>query len=567
MTWRFPKRQGVNLICLFFSFLPIIQASAQWTENGRHSSSKEIIEKEFDNFRQLTQELKIQIGGLILSDSFSTHLDRNTLDIVVNLPEFESLTKDSSDLVTALFANFVISHEFAHVMEMRVFRKTSIDSVRSEGSVYLECYADVLSGVYITQVWNLIEAPAWSKNKGFNVKSYGNILASKLPSIYRRILSFKKINTDYKTHPSNEVRIFALQIGLELGNIITLHDIVSTPHKIGEMTIKEFQEDTSILNRLTTLIGFSPQDSSANNNLFEWIRKEVLLITHGTNYLAKNLIVYNKSFNWDTSFYNAKVTYSFDVRNNNPDTVSFCGRVYTKILPRSNTKDISFTDQVDSHIFNKIICPGQTATVIGRIKWSQDSNWIAEISIPGDPLSLYWVRPVGTDRYNGDTSLETFEPPSLPWNSESLDEIIDLIYSITSNKSDLFEFANGVGRSAALDAGSLDRFPIYYNSTFCEDYGGDHSIQSWSGSLEYDIIVDKLEKADSANNRFDEIFNRIKASFRALGFNSKSSADGEREVDFSDGQNKLFGIRMSFCDNAQYKIELQFFSRKRNKNL
>ncbi|MBB5636904.1 hypothetical protein HDE68_002817 [Pedobacter cryoconitis] len=512
---------------------------------------KKLFFREYEKFKPLQEGFKFTMGDLIFS-SQNTHLANNNHDIVVNLAQISKNLIGKSDSFRSLFIKYIIAHELGHQIQFGTYQKNVINKASGEGRVFLECYADVLSGFIISQVYSQVELKELVQRPGFNQEAYFKENTTLILDVLTMVLEMNRKEVAYQTHPSNSQRLQAIRQGLLMGQTFLTHLMIFTNNPAYLALTKEKQEE--IKTRLAARDKTLGYDISQSNNPFTWCHNEAILIINETNSLAVNVIRYDENIEWDKRATNPIVDFCYRLLNRNPVTVKLSGRNYTEIILRKDSRNILNLGTCDAATFDKTLAPGESVLISGRLKWIADDDYMPHIILPGDPRSVYWIfaaeNPMPDQQAFQNTNAD-FDV----WNQLTLDNIIDHISYVIHIQGKLSENIKGIGRSGRVSADEINKHLIIYEPKFKASHDPDQEIWIFPDQPARDLyqfkVFSSLDK-DVCEKHYSEIVNTIDTEIKSLKKGSPIDSDISRFITFR-GKNGSF-VRVNL-DYGTKKIE------------
>lgn len=497
---------------------------------------KKLVEIEFEKFKPVAVVNNIILDKIVYSNSISTHVIRADNNIFINVEEIEKFTQGESENFKSLFIKFIIAHEMGHKIQYNGYRENVIQSSKGESIVFLECQADILSGMLISQVYNNVEIPNMQKaNPNFSLQNYNREFGPTFFAVYKRILEMDNINNDQKTHPDNITRLTAFRNGKLAGDIWTFYfaskDVDLNVQKISAEQFKDLQDTYK---RFSKALDFDPSDKT-KNNIYIWSHAEAIRLIHENNIIANNLIMYDKYVEWNTSADTPIVYFTFKILNNNNFAIDFNGRVYVEIIPRNNHLDIINSGPTDGYVFDKIINANDSVEISAELNWIADKDYMPQIVLPGEKRSIYWAFP--TDNQYVDTAtVEKFNFSMSKWNENTLDDLTDLINYVYLRRNDFKNLEKGLGISIALTSDQIKNHKITYPAKFIMNNEEDDQICFEERNKKTKFVINTLHWQDStiANQNFDALNSKLKETFPGLLQNQPRTIGNTTIISFSD---------------------------------
>jgi len=507
---------------------------------------KAVVTREYENFKLIAPGFGLSLGNLVFSNA-STHVVTGNPDVNINLDEIGQYTAGESDAFKTMFVRFVIGHELGHKFQFNGYRQDVIHKSKGEGTVFLECYADILAGMMVSGIANTVDkqqAATTDDGRNFSPSYLQNVDLSF--AVLKKILTMDRLNVTVETHPRNIERLVAFRQGLLMGNCFLLHLLFTTKvDAFRQLPQSEQNRLTNLASLLNKELGYDPMGA---DNPFSWCHAEAIRVIHENNSLVRNLIRYDEQIDWDPNPNHSVVNFSFRVLNHNPTSVQFSGRVYTEIILRSDPKNILKTGANDSYPFTVIIRPGESVQLKGELTWVADNDYMPQIVIPGDGRSLYWAfdssnpLPDPTPVASDNTDFST-------WQDSTPDDIADLVTNVVLIRNKLFENSRGVGISKFSDTADVDTHSIYYDPIFKLGNEADQQIVIQPDDPTKNYYTFQAFSAPdtvTANQRFQLVADKIKAAIPQIPEGNILKLNTTRTVAFRQNGKTIVRIRMNY---------------------
>ena len=204
-----------KLITLSVCFiLTALSASARPSFSSAISDDdlKAIVIREDESFKLIAPGFGLTLGNLVFSAA-STHVMTKNPDVNVNLDEIGQYTAGESDAFKTMFVRFVIGHELGHKFEANGYRPEVLQKSKGEAVVFLECYADILSGMMVSGIANTVDKQVITNADGSFTAAYLQAQDIRF-AVLKKILVMDRLNATVETHPRNIDRLVAFRQGL-----------------------------------------------------------------------------------------------------------------------------------------------------------------------------------------------------------------------------------------------------------------------------------------------------------------------------------------------------------------
>jgi len=532
----------VNKIACYLIIL-LIQFNSLEARNKTFDQDhlQDLISKVFEDFRGPASAYNISLGNAVFSETLPTHTSNGSKDIAFKLSEIRAYTKDQTDLFRRLFIEYVIAHEIGHKIQFAGYKKEVIESTRGEGSVFLECNADILAGLIMTGEINTAEVPRLkSDNPSFNLQDYMSKNNSAMYSVYERIFEMDQQNTTINTHPSHLQRLMAIRDGIEMG-MCTLMAFV-------EGNSRDVIEAKDLYKTIGKAINFNPAEM---NPLF-WAHDEAILITNENNSLARHLVRYASRFQRvRESGSQSYFSYSFQIYNENATSVRFSGRVYSSVRPRTDQAELIKKVPLDATAFNFIIPSGGSVEVTGTVNYISEIGYTTNLILPGDPESLYFV--MDPDNPTPDcTPMGSNDDNFTVWDENSLGNIDDHIRDMVLKSNQFSNYTKGIAVSHDSTIERVNRGIRRSQPTFKAGMEEDQEFVYNARKHEFFYQFNGCELSDSAEvaRNFREINQKIQSSYAGTLKAGPLEVDSEGASEEFIDSNGLPKIRTYFEKNS-----------------
>lgn len=531
--------------------------------NQLHADNlRDITTIEYQKLKKVcTESLSMTLGQLIFTNEAQSHVTTNNSDVYISLTQIERYTKDSGQKFQEAFIKFILAHEIGHKLQINSYKKKYlIDNSKGESRVFLECYADILAGFLMTSVFTIIEIPEILKqNPNADLATINKLSLTTSLSVYKRITEMDRLNTLIKTHPRNEERLMAIRQGTILGNIYSMYiffyhsDTTTSP--LPQETLNQYKE---VYHTLVKALDYDPQNSQ-KANMFFWAHSEAIRIIHENNSLARTLIIYDKTIEWDKSASNPYVSVSFKVMNTGPKAVRFSGRITTEMIPRNDRANIVNISPVDGYSFDTYISPNQSEHFSAKLRWAATEEHMPRVILPGDKRSLYWV----FDKLNPEvdiTDAEEYYSGIDPAKESSLENTIELIAVVLGKIKNLYAFTKGIGHSNEISSqkvlkGKINYAPLVDNGPAYEhtiEIDKDESLNTFS------FIAFQSSNEASAKKYFKTLINEITTNFPQKLDVDTYEKNSYSEVEFSLPNNQQIICYLEYDnDEKTYRISVE----------
>jgi len=389
-----------RILFLLASWLSIASTNCEKVKSDPKTDLLDSLFKiEFDKLKQAEMEDRLDLGSLHFSNGMPSHIDPRTRDIIVNKNEIENYLR-GKNVDTILLIKFVLSHEVAHLVELDEWGVEKPSEITTNVIPFLECEADVISGYLIKAVLHRIEIPQSLKlNKNAGYSSDDINLVRRIPNFYQEILAFQDLHVRWRSHLNNTQRITAIKEGLIYGEFVTNKRLGLKPNS---------HENDSAANELARRLVMNNREFGNEPYLvqdkFAWAARKALLICHGNEIDAKNLIFYHKIVKWDTSQGDLYVSYSFELYNRGEVPIFFYGLAVLEQILRSQPRDYAHRLYTDDSVYQVVLYPQQYIKLRGKLAYLHGtrqyvsdfapgdmSKYMSFLVLPGDETSFYWT--------------------------------------------------------------------------------------------------------------------------------------------------------------------------------
>ena len=426
---------------LIIFLAPLIRLEAAVTRSGANGL-QELISTIFEDFRGPARVYNLTLGNVVFSETLLSHVSNGNKDIVIRLSEISGYTKGENDLFKRLFVEYVIAHEIGHKVQFSGFRREVIEAARGEGSVFLECDADILAGLIMTGEINTVEVPRLQHNDpSFDLAAYSSRNNDAMFGVYERIFEMDQKNISINTHPSHIQRLRAIRDGMELG-MCTIMAFVT-----GDSP--EVTNAKDLYKTIGDAINFDP----ARDNPLVWAHSEAILITNENNSLARHLTRYDSHVQRVRGSGESHFGFSFKIYNENPVSVRFSCRVYSSVKPRTNQREIVKNVPLASQAFDQVIPAGSSMQFAGAVNYIAEAGYTTTLTLPGDPESLYFVMD-SNNPLTDPTPQESNDNNFTIWGAGTLDNIDDHIKDMYGKSDQFSNYTKGI---AVSDDSVLER--------------------------------------------------------------------------------------------------------------
>jgi hypothetical protein len=485
--------------------------------NASQDNLQNLISSIFEDFRSPATTFNITLGRVLFSETLQTHASNGNTDLIFRLSEIRQYTNGESDQFKRLFIEYVISHEIGHKIQFAGYRKGVIESSKGEGSVFLECNADILAGLIMTNELNTIEVPRLkNSNPSFNLSTYIEKNNSAMVAVYEKIFEMDQKNISINTHPSHLQRLMAIRDGIEIG-MCTLMAFVNG-------NTSEVVQAKDLYKTIGKAINFDP---SRNNPLF-WAHDEAVLITNENNSLVRHLVRYDTHFQRVREPGRSHFNFSFRIYNENPINVRFSCRVYSSVRPRTDRVEFVKKVPLDAAAFDEVIPSGSSIQITGSVTNISEVGYTSSLILPGDPESLYFVMDANNPMPDY-TSRESNDNNFTVWDENSLGNIDDHIKDMVSKSDQFSNYTKGIAVSRDSTIERVERGIRRMQPAFKAGMEDDQDFVYNARKHEYFYEFYACEAPDSSvvAEHFREINQKIQASFAGILNAGRIDVNGE----------------------------------------
>lgn len=492
-----------KLVFALIVFLtPFIDLEAAVT-NSAKSDLRQLISAVFEDFRGPARVYNITLGQLVFSETMPSHVSNGNNDIVIRLSEMNDYTKGENDLFKRLFTEYVIAHEIGHKIQFGGYRREVIEATKGEGSVFLECNADILAGLIMTGEINTVEVPRLQHDDpSFDLAAYSSRNIDAMFGVYERIFEMDQKNASINTHPSHIQRLRAIRDGMELG-MCTLMAFVT-----GDSP--EVRKAKDLYKNIGDAINFDP----ARDNPLFWAHSEAVLITNENNSLARHLIRYDSHVQRVRESGERHFNFSFRIYNDNPASVRFSCRVYSSVKPGTNQREIIKNVPLASKAFEQVIPAGSSMQFTGDVSYIAEAGYSTSLVVPGDPESLYFVMD-SNNPLTDPTSRESNDNNFTVWDAGTLGNIDDHVKDMYQKSDEFSTYTKGIAVSNDSVFERVTRGTWRLQPTFKAGLEDDQEFvyNARNHKLFYQFYACESTDSNAAATHFQEINERIRRSF------------------------------------------------------
>jgi hypothetical protein len=484
----------------FLAQMPFLTAA---NPNIRGSDLEAFISRIFEDFRGPAKVFNITLGNVVFSETLQTHAPNGSTDIVVKTSQLKNYTEGENDLFKRLFIEYVIAHEIAHKIQFAGYRKEVIEATAGEGSIFLECDADILAGLIMTNEINTVEVPRLKNdNPGFNLPAYTEKNNNAMFHVYERIFQMDQKNVDINTHPSHLQRLMAIREGIELG-MCTIMAFV-------EGNSQDVVQAKDLYKNIGNAINFNP----ARNNPLVWAHDEAVFLTNENNSLARHLVIYDADSKRIRDAGQSHFDFSFKIFNENPVSVRFSCRVYTAVRPRTDQPEYIKKVPLDSKAFDQVVPPGSSIQFTGTVKYISEEGYTTNIILPGDPESVYFVMDAQNPKADY-TQLASNDNNFNVWDENSLGNIDDHIKDMVDKSGQFSNYTKGIGVSHDKDIEQVQQGNRRFQSTFKAglEESQDFVYNARKHRLIYKFYACESSDSNEVVTHFQKINQKIQSSF------------------------------------------------------
>lgn len=497
-----------NLFIIIFLLLPTVGMPKNFNHN---ISDKDLVIKVFGYYKTIAPTFNLTLRNVVFTDNESSHVSNGDPDINVQLSQIQEFTKDSSADFKRLFIEFMLAHEIGHKIQFGGYHKDVITQTKGgEGTIFLECNADILGGFIMISAMNTVEMPELTQqNPSFDFESYNQNNLIAMNSVYKKIFEMDQLNTNISTHPNNLQRLLATREGVILGNYVAMKFADISKSNQPPEKIKQYQ---TTLKDLSKTLGFTT-DKQWGDNPLVWAHLEAIRITNENNLLAKNLIRFDKQ---DEREYgdDPYSSFSFKIYNKNSVPIRFAGRVLADMHPPYDNNDYTKHYPLDGMVFDTTIGANEVAEISGRLKIITEPDYVTDIVMPGDKGSAFFVfdsQHYMTDQEDRESENSDFSE----WNDQSLSNVDDHIKAVDFKRSDFFKYAKGIGVSMEAQQGRLSQHLRRFQPSFKGGMQDDQYFTYFESShqMDYHFNACSLPDANKVKQHFYDINEKTQKSF------------------------------------------------------
>lgn len=530
-----------------------------------------LVEEEFKDFYRLLVAQNI-LGVHVSFSDRPSHLNIKTLEIDLNPSDIIRYTIDSPEYFQIEFIKYILSHEIAHIIQLREFECLEINKQSARGIRFLECEAEIIAGYLVAAKKNLVELkrffPKFIQNNQIGIRlGYYSLFAS----LYAKIFSTFRMSASAPTHVGREDRLTAFKSGIDQGELMTDSLLSSTNRIKGYAT----QMDTMV--RTFPIIAQLLQlhnEKCFNNKPFFWAANRALFILHEDNAVAKRIIIYNKLIYKTRENRVLRFSTSFSIWNSSSDTIRFIALLYDRMIQPNDTYTLLKTYPLDTIWIDTVINPKSEIKIARQFRYLEKQGAISNI-IPIDFWNYYPDFVIPGDResfYVAYTKRRKLMPEGSPfiiynidfekWNDRVTEKVIGFIYDLLIRKENILALAKGVGRSLASERKELYRRGVKYQSLF-RDADNNDGILCYVGDSGYNVIygfyIGQKDSFTESRKHYKEIGNAIRREFPFWQFvEGTIKTDTCLQFNDSNGRSILRVILSKDDETQKYLLSISF---------
>jgi hypothetical protein len=501
------------------------------------------VETEFARFKNSGIDILKGIDSLVFTNEASSHITAGSKVVHINLNEINKAVAGQSTAFRKIFIQYVIGHELGHNMQFKGYQKGVLEKGNgtAESSVFLECNADLLAGIFITIVQQNELNTRQATQPGFNMLQFAQETNKETFNLYSTIYNMP-VTSGAKTHPGNNKRLLAFKEGILAGKCLYFSWVKYDAQNAQYLSYNEFEGQKNLYRQFGKALGYNPYNA-AESNPFVWAHLEAIRIVNNSDTYAKQLIIFNRVVEQRPQ--TGTVYFSFDVLNNNTVAVNFVGRVYTEMIQQFKPEELILNAPLDGEQFNRTIQPAEKITISGELKTINEGDYTSRLILPGDLCSLYYVfdaTPNPTMDYNNVFAIVT---DFSKWNSNTITDVTDHIADIEPKRQNLFKYAGGVAVVKRKKFEGVTTALRSYEPTFKTGADPYQKINYFptSGKCYYEFSVNTgTYNASEAIKKFNGIVDAIKSEL------SYTAADLEQSDSY---------IAMQFYDAGTDKVAVE----------
>jgi len=278
-----------------------------------------------------------------------------TLGIIVDVDQIAAIQKEAQAGQLSAVLAFLIGHEEAHQIQYQKYTARIIGLPETEREVY-EAQADILGAEF------LIES---MKND--------NSSQEEIVDALRVAYDLGVEQYAIADHPSQDQRLTASRLGMAAGMITKLR------HLGGPPALASAEE-------LARKIDFHSGESS-----LAWSLRTARRIVNYRRPDIINLVLVNRTINWDRNSRNPVVSYQLEYQNRGTTPLFVNAEVQCVAAPRDDRDDVFRWLKIDANSFAFTLQPGAIRTLSGTMHWYAGANLMPRIIVSPDPMALIEV--------------------------------------------------------------------------------------------------------------------------------------------------------------------------------
>lgn len=519
---------------------------------GTAQQIKAVAEHEFETMAGMWRQMQLDPGTLTWSTEHGSHASHNS-EIVLNAGQLERFTAGKSADFQKMFVRLILSHELGHRFQMSAAFGKNMKDAQGESVTFLECFADILAGYYMSCRANMVDMPVLMADPAFDMSAYQEKHRAVAYQVFEQVLAMDRVSQLSVTHPENEERRLAIRQGLLIGELfflqLLLQQRTENPDAFPEEAWNRAVEIEEILRRSLHYTG-------APGGVFRWMHEEAIRILNENNSVCRNLVLFDRQIQWNESDDNPEVRFSFRIWNNNDVKVRFAGRVTTDIRLRNNPSNVIQSGSVDSYSYDRAINPGDTICVQGTLRWMASDEYMPYIALPDSPGTLYWA--FNFDKPQVDPVTRRRYQPRVSDEAVSDEEVTDMISFLWANRNAWMEYVKGIGSTFEKDRSKLETSVVFFDSPFRlrpEMHGYiKKDLEKERISCTVDVLITSSRK--EAIRRQESLIDQIKSDIPQFTFERGYNIGVER-VDFFTRNNKIvMEVRIIVTSKNEHVVQI-----------
>ncbi|TDX00202.1 hypothetical protein [Dinghuibacter silviterrae] len=355
--------------------------------------------------------------------------------ILISRPKLNTLLADSTTApFCGLIIQFLVAHELAHQIQFKHYRDEMAGAVSCELRRLYECQADILAGVYVSELYDLPDSVQ------ADARLHPGVLHA-LEFVY----SIGDEEQSESMHPSFSERRTAFRLGLAYPLERGREDSITWSLRMAKYIIH-------YPGKVTGNVLFSPVYWNANND---------------------------NTVRWDTSRLVHKVYYQLgSFKNVNPFPIDLflqCKLVgqYRDVM-QQDPKKILLQGSSTSQVFH--LAPGDSVFVTGSLDWASvaTEEFMPRFIAPPRPEALFSAQPSDGRAIPSDEGCPATGFGSRDTAALSEDLAIDLADALRESRHLFQGIETGMGKSSSDGSIEYDTYMHFFENALVWQYPSEH---------------------------------------------------------------------------------------------